>query len=127
MFNPCTDKDWERVLDALPAEWTLEEVKAQAHKMKLEPLAVMKKVKSPKNAFVEKVLTLIPNGKFPNKGTIRREALKEEVMKQLYVRRDDKQDENLLGDDQDDSDDAVSYFFLVIYAYELVFKRHNRI
>lgn len=105
----------------MPVEWTLEEVKAQAQKMQLKPLVVVKKTRAPKKEFVEKVLTLIPNGKFPHKGTIRREALKEEVMKQLYVRRDDKQDENVLGNSLDDSDDAVSQTFLV-YTYELVLK-----
>jgi len=102
-FNPCTDKDWSRVVEALPVEWTIEQVKEQTKKMKLKPLIRLEKDKASKTTELEKIRQLIPNGKLPNKGTIRREALEEEVMQQLFVKRNDN--ENFLGSSLDDSDD----------------------
>lgn len=74
--------------------------------MNLKPVTI--KEKSPKTTFVEKIKKLMPNGTLPNKGTIRREALKEEVMQQLFIKRAEDQDENILGNGIDDSDDSVS-------------------
>jgi hypothetical protein len=89
-------------------EWTLEEVKAQAQKMKLKPLPIFSKSKTPATNVLEKIRKLVTDGKIPQKGTIRREALEDAVMQELFVKRNENnQNENHLGNSLDDSDDLV--------------------
>jgi len=120
-FNPCNDKDWEQVVQALPVEWSVGEVKQQAKKMKLKPLALMDKNKTPKLTAISKIRQLIPDGKLPNKGTIRREALEEEVMQQLFVKRN--KNETVLGtnlNESYDSDDLLIREAMQSHALESV-------
>lgn len=102
------------MLEALPVEWTIGELKEQAQKMKLKPLPICSKPKTPTTSVVSRIRTLVVDGKLPRKGTIRREALEEAVMEQLFVKRNEKEEtkqkENQLGGGLDDSDDLVSPF-----------------
>jgi hypothetical protein len=116
-FNPCNEKDWELVRDALPVEWPVEELKIQTKKMKLQ-FAATKKPATPKTALIDKLRTLVPDGKLPGKGTYKREALKEELMQHLYVRRNEKENEHALGQSLDDSDDMVRLLFTTLKSFQ---------
>lgn len=105
VINPCTERDWVQVADALSGKWSVDDIKTQVKKMKLTAAAVVKKPKTPQTDSVKKLRSLIPNGKIPNKGTIRREVVEDEVMQQLYVLRDDT--EAGINNKNDDLDDQV--------------------
>jgi hypothetical protein len=90
-------------------KWSVEQAKEQADKMGLKPMIMSQPVKAQKIA-VEKMSRLVPGGKIPKKGTIRREKLEEEVMQQLFVRRGTpKQAENLMNTSVEDLDDLVCF------------------
>jgi hypothetical protein len=84
----------------------LEDVKTQAKKMKLMNVPVVKKSTTPQNTTVKKLRSLIPNGKLPSKGTIRREEVEDEILHQLFVVRNEA--ESSLNSSVEDLDDQVS-------------------
>jgi hypothetical protein len=102
------------VLNALQDKWTLEEVKAQVKKMKLKTLDVVKQPKTPEASTINKLRTLIPNGKLPNKGTIRREFVEDEIMHRLFIRRDDSETDTTPSKSIEDVDDQVWILELII-------------
>lgn len=75
--------------------------------MKLKALYCVKD-QTPSRSVVETIMKLVPNGKVPKKGTIRREALEEAVMQELYVKPNDTK-ENPPSKTLEDSDDLVSF------------------
>lgn len=77
--------------------------------MKLTPFPTENEARTKKTAVVNTIRNLVPDGKLPQKGTIRREALEEVIMEQLFVNRNEtEQNENELGTGLDDSDDLVT-------------------
>ncbi|KAI6190239.1 hypothetical protein M3Y97_00095400 [Aphelenchoides bicaudatus] len=106
-INPCSEKDWTLIVDVLKGKWKIDEVKAQAKKMRLKQIPVVKVPKTPETGTINKQLrSLVPKGKIPNKGTIRREVLENEIMQHLFVRRD----ENEVDATAEDSDDFEDKF-----------------
>lgn len=103
------EKDWEKLIDSLfnslpsrknnQRKWTVDEIKAQVGKMKLEPSRIIAANKT-KNSAVKHIVCSSNKNKLPQKGTILREKLKDEVMQKIFVRsRSDTQLEINNGSD----------------------------
>jgi hypothetical protein len=77
---------------------SLEEVKKQAEPMR---------VKKTSNELVEKLKKLTPGGQLPREGTMRRKFLEDEIIKSLYYRRSDNDNDVSKYFQDEDSDDEV--------------------
>ncbi|KAI6198252.1 hypothetical protein M3Y99_01893600 [Aphelenchoides fujianensis] len=92
LYCPLEDSDWRDLIACLPLDWTVEEVKAQAAVMKLQPKRPATQKKAAQSTqLVDRFKKIMADGKLPAKGTIRREQL-EDAMAELLVQVDRNED-----------------------------------
>ncbi|KAI6177318.1 hypothetical protein M3Y97_00893600 [Aphelenchoides bicaudatus] len=97
-INPCSDSDWNRVMNAFGQEHSLEEVKEQAKPMLFD----FDQNGTPQSELIKKIKNLTPKGKLPTIGTLRRQVLADEVCKMLYLSKRVEQKKQALDFDSDD-------------------------
>ncbi|KAI6216852.1 hypothetical protein M3Y95_01253000 [Aphelenchoides besseyi] len=105
LFNPIEEEDWNRLVEILPIDWTLEEVKAQAKVMRLKPVILNNQKHIRKSTdLLDRIKRLMVSGKMPAKGTLKREeledAIEELVSKQNFVDTANDQLQDSLDDDE---------------------------
>ncbi|KAI6195717.1 hypothetical protein M3Y94_01020700 [Aphelenchoides besseyi] len=105
LFNPIEEEDWNRLVEILPIDWTLEEVKAQAKVMRLKPVILNNQKHIRKSTdLLDRIKRLMVSGKMPAKGTLKREeledAVQELVSKQNFVDTANDQLQDSLDDDE---------------------------
>ncbi|KAI6195658.1 hypothetical protein M3Y94_01013600 [Aphelenchoides besseyi] len=90
LLNPIEEEDWNRLVEILPIDWTVEQVKAQANVMRLKPVILNNQKRSSQSTdLLDRIKRLMVSGKMPAKGTLKREeledAIQELMSKQNFV------------------------------------------
>ncbi|KAI6170081.1 hypothetical protein M3Y98_01202400 [Aphelenchoides besseyi] len=102
LFNPIEEEDWNRLIEILPVDWTVEEVKEQAKVMRLKPVVLNNQNK---NSQSTDLLDRIKRLMMPAKGTLKREELEDAIQdflcKQNFVENESNdQLENSMDEDE---------------------------
>ncbi|KAI6171638.1 hypothetical protein M3Y98_00884700 [Aphelenchoides besseyi] len=106
LFNPIEEEDWNRLVEILPVDWTVEEVKAQAKVMRLKPVVLNNQNKNSQSTdLLDRIKRLMVSGKMPAKGTLKREELEDAIQdflcKQNFVENESNdQLENSMDEDE---------------------------
>ncbi|KAI6200519.1 hypothetical protein M3Y96_00742700 [Aphelenchoides besseyi] len=106
LYNPIEEEDWNRLVEILPVDWTVEEVKAQAKLMGLKTVILFNQDKSSQSTdLLNRIKRLMVSGKMPTKGTLKREefedAVQELLCKQHFVENEtNDQLQNSIDEDE---------------------------
>ncbi|KAI6236332.1 hypothetical protein M3Y95_00146200 [Aphelenchoides besseyi] len=107
LYNPIEEEDWNRLVEILPVDWTVDEVKAQAKLLGLKTVVLFNQNKNSQSTdLLNRIKRLMVSGKMPAKGTLKREEF-EDAIQELVCKQ--KLHENDLKDQSQDSIDEDEF------------------